>query len=784
MSGYRKQIEEALNAIALNSPISYWWFAKRSPQLSPGVKRLLPPNTARNYLLFNLQLQLYGDFYCRGFASPSDQTAAGLPPAGRTPFVEELSAANCGTGYWENGWEVRTIRQGEVIVQRGGLELWVRPKDCLIPQGNSIAPGLPLSLRFPKELPGISPGFYMARGNKELTDDGSQDMMRLYWNLTADGALRFMKQATMILNRDQHPFNLKVLNDKNGYSRCDAVVLYIRKSDYGDVAKILGEIYQAVSIHLKQRTPVFTKSLAPGVGLAEDPGQEFSFGEHRCRLLADGIIRAYEQGKKSLEERFQVVAERFAEDGIDLEKPFLNPGSSDDYHFQLHHKRDVKKSRGVKVASQTDSNAGLYLRTAEAIASRLSEEAVWYGDRCNWLGTEPVDLTLTSRQPGMSYRALGPGLYGGTCGVALFLAELHSVTGDVAARRTALGAIGQALSRVDALPPSGRLGLFTGAMSIAFAAARVGTVLGEEDLLGHAATLLRNLACEEHQEREFDLISGAAGAIAALVKLRAILNDNSLLEFSARLGDNLLQVADKSDVGYSWRAPGITHQRNLTGFSHGAAGVGYALLELFRATGEPKYRVGAERAFDYERHWFNAEAGNWPDFREEPKEGRRRNAPLSFATLWCHGAPGIALSRLRAFQILNDNTYKTEAIAALQTTRKAIRSWLHSGTENYSLCHGLAGNAEVLLYGVEVLGQELTGDRELVAEVASAGSEMYGRRGGKWPCGTSGGETPSLMLGLAGIAYFYLRLHAPQIPSILILSDESVSVSSYRARSL
>jgi lantibiotic modifying enzyme len=33
-----------------------------------------------------------------------------------------------------------------------------------------------------------------------------------------------------------------------------------------------------------------------------------------------------------------------------------------------------------------------------------------------------------------------------------------------------------------------------------------------------------------------------------------------------------------------------------------------------------------------------------------------------------------------------------------------------------------------------------------------------------------GGETASLMLGLAGIGYFYLRLHDPEgIPSVLII---------------
>ena len=772
MSNYRKQVEAAIQATVLDSPTNYWWFGKRSSQLAPKVKRLLAAHTARNYLLFNLQNQLYTDFYCQGFASPSNH-ALGSPPAGKTPFVEALSAANCGTGHWEEGWVVLSISDSEVIIYKQGLELSTQAKDLFVPEGNSLATAMPLSVRCPKEFLGISPGFYMAHGNAALSDDGSQGIVRFYFNLTAAGALSLMKQATLMLNQAQLPFNLKVLNDRQGYSRCDSVVLYIRKSDYRHVATIVREIYQDVSIHLKQRTPVFTKSLAPGVGLAEEPGQEFSFGEHRCRLLADGIIRAYEQQKKSLHERLQIVAERFAEDGIDLEMPFLNPGSADDYHFTPT--RMVKKPRSSRITSQLDFDRRAFLATAEAIASRLTQDAVWHRDRCNWLGAEPVDLTHTDKQSQLSYRALGPDLYDGSSGVALFLAELHAATGDPSARRTALGAVRQALSRVDALPVSQHIGLHTGAMGIAFAAARVGSLLAEEQLLDDAAKLLRNLSHEKYQGPEFDLIGGTAGALVALVILRDMLDDKSLLDDAIQLGDDLLERAVKSDVGYSWGSPASSRQRNLTGFSHGTAGVGYALLELFQATGEIKYRIGSERAFNYERHWFDRTAGNWPDFREEVGKGRRRNAPLSFASLWCHGAPGIALSRLRAFHLLGDDTCKAEAITALETTRNTISGWLESGTENYSLCHGLAGNAETLIYGCEVLGEKVAEDHKLIAEVANAGVERYEKPGASWPCGSGGEQTPSLMLGLAGIGYFYLRLSNPKIPSILILQPENFS---------
>jgi hypothetical protein len=57
----------------------------------------------------------------------------------------------------------------------------------------------------------------------------------------------------------------------------------------------------------------------------------------------------------------------------------------------------------------------------------------------------------------------------------------------------------------------------------------------------------------------------------------------------------------------------------------------------------------------------------------------------------------------------------------------------------------------------------------LVQAVAAAGQDHYGGPGGAWPCGAGGGETPGLLLGLAGIGLFYLRLHHPATPAVLLV---------------
>jgi len=112
---------------------------------------------------------------------------------------------------------------------------------------------------------------------------------------------------------------------------------------------------------------------------------------------------------------------------------------------------------------------------------------------------------------------------------------------------------------------------------------------------------------------------------------------------------------------------------------------------------------------------------------------------------------------------------KQEAEVALETTFVHTKAVLRAAAGSYSLCHGLAGNAEILEKGYRILGSSSAKWHDLALEVASSGIERFGRPGQAWPCGTYEGETPSLMLGLAGAGMFYLRLHEPTIGSALLL---------------
>ena len=385
-----------------------------------------------------------------------------------------------------------------------------------------------------------------------------------------------------------------------------------------------------------------------------------------------------------------------------------------------------------------------FLDAAEAIGHRVVDDAIWHDGRCNWVG-----VSMDPKQAWRAeYNALGPTVYDGTAGIGLFLAELAAVTDDAAVRRTALGALRQAVARA----PSHRSeGFHAGSLGIAWAVARAAEILDEEELHATAHALPRTAA--PIADGCLDLILGSAGSTTARIALSELRDDPALLDEALVAGEQLLARATVTRHGWSWATPDHPRRRHLCGVSHGAGGIGWALLELFAATGDHRFRVGAEGAFAYERAWA-------PDLRTSGhSRGTARRSPEPIAGSWCHGEAGIALVRLRATELLGPDPYEAEATAALAITRRELTAALPYDVEDLTICHGAAGSADVLL---------TAGDYDTAAELGDVALERYGPTG-RWPCGLLGGTTPALYRGLTGIGWFYLRLHDPTIRSPLAL---------------
>jgi len=412
----------------------------------------------------------------------------------------------------------------------------------------------------------------------------------------------------------------------------------------------------------------------------------------------------------------------------------------------------------------------VFLEQGSAIARRICRDAIWAGGCCNWIGPFIESLNMWD----VRQKSFGPDLYAGTSGVALFLAAAANLEPERLVRKTAEGAARHASQHVDDFPPPLRIGVYSGTIGVAWALIRVGELLGDSAWQDCGIALLDGLG-PVPAEAGLDIMSGCAGAIPVLIQLARRYQRPAWIEMASRWGDQLEGAASKSPEGWSWKTIDIPAQaagRNLTGFSHGTAGIGWAFFELGEATGEPRFRTAAEEAFRYERTFYSPENENWPDFRDYLRPPGSPPGPM-FGTAWCHGAPGIALSRLRAWRLTGDPRAREEAEVAVRTTKRSLEL-PESVRAGFSLCHGCAGNADVL---IEAEGQLGAPDLRAAAEkVGYTGIEQFESQRLPWPCGLQGaGETSNLMLGTAGIGYFYLRLANPAVPTVLMIGGREAA---------
>jgi type 2 lantibiotic biosynthesis protein LanM len=407
-----------------------------------------------------------------------------------------------------------------------------------------------------------------------------------------------------------------------------------------------------------------------------------------------------------------------------------------------------------------------FLDAAERIGRRLCRDALWSDGRCTWLGWA---MESRSGQWVTAFRAMATNLYDGTSGIGLFLTRLAQLTGDPIIRATAEAALGQALTAVDPLLAAGEYGFYSGLSGIAWACREAGRLLDHEALAGRGEAALQLAGSIAPNQQRLDVINGSAGFIPFLLDAAAGGECDELLAAAVKHGEHLLNFAERTEQGWSWDTLGMPNERHLLGFAHGASGVACALAELARITGRPEFLGAAREALHYERSHFRPAEGNWPDLRSfvQPLPGGEQPCMLA----WCHGAPGIGFARLRIRQLLPDEeSILAEAETAVATTARALTG---TGLGNFSLCHGDGGNADMLLAAADLLDRpEL---RQQVEAAALSALDRFEVHGLPWPCGVpNAGETPNLLLGLAGIGYFFLRLYdSKTIPTVLLPGSRS-----------
>jgi len=316
-----------------------------------------------------------------------------------------------------------------------------------------------------------------------------------------------------------------------------------------------------------------------------------------------------------------------------------------------------------------------------------------------------VPVTAVQRSVASEAQGIcGPDLYSGTSGIAIFLARLFAATGEKIFRMTAEAAIRQALSRLDHFPPDTRVDFYKGLTGVAYSLFETAESCGIEKFNEMGLLIMEDVAGDD----SFNDCSDPA-TVPALLRMHQRYQTDFLLQLATKCGDEL---------------------RNRSGVNAASA-----MLELFGATGEKNFRQAAEAIL-----------------LSDPVETTTDDSQTGRAYL-------------RAFELLGDDNYAARAREVTKTVRSRIQSL--TDDVDFSLPRGLAAAADLLLEAGRVLGED---DWRRTAErVGNWGIERYSKDDLPWPCGsTNGWDAPSFMHGLAGIGYFYLRLHdSVAVPSVV-----------------
>lgn len=421
--------------------------------------------------------------------------------------------------------------------------------------------------------------------------------------------------------------------------------------------------------------------------------------------------------------------------------------------------RPLVSPRMLKSLDQTDDPAvatgDFFLSHANRAAAEFSERAIRRGPGAAWIG-----LDWLGDAEAFQLVCLGPDLYNGEAGIAVFLAAHAAVTGHTSSAELALAGTARLRKKLkdrNAARFARSLGIggAVGLGSLVYALTAMSRSLRDRELLAdaHAAA---NLITDDliAADRRLDVIGGSAGAILGLLRLYNDTRESAVLTRAARCGEHLLRQDRIGPEGLrSFVGQGFGN-RPLNGISHGAAGFAYALASLAAATGRTDFEQAASECLASENSSYDADRHNWPDFRHQGEPG--------WACRWCHGAPGIGLARAALMKRGAGDKALLRADVG-QALAGVEEGWPQ---EIDTLCCGTLGSVEFLCEAGDALGRpDLRGiaAQRLAAVVAaaeSAGDYLWNSGKGQFNLG--------LFRGLAGVGYTLLRQVDTSLPNVLI----------------
>ena len=101
-------------------------------------------------------------------------------------------------------------------------------------------------------------------------------------------------------------------------------MLYLERAEWHDARQAFMTAMRGLEGQTRPWWPPLTLRLAPGVAFAEDPGNDESFGQCRCRILAPAVTTMVEHLDDPDDRHIDRLQQALAAAGMDPERPWMN----------------------------------------------------------------------------------------------------------------------------------------------------------------------------------------------------------------------------------------------------------------------------------------------------------------------------------------------------------------------------------------------------------------------------------------------------------------------------
>lgn len=362
-------------------------------------------------------------------------------------------------------------------------------------------------------------------------------------------------------------------------------------------------------------------------------------------------------------------------------------------------------------------------------------------------------------------------IFNGNSGIALFYIGLFELSGNTEDLQLAADIMNKVLKEEAVLKPRS-FGFYTGITGVIYVCIKLYEHNKDEKYLRRASRLL--LANQQnivHHTVKADLLSGYSGSLLVITLLYHHLRTKNLLTIIHQLIDRVIKEARISAAGLKWDYnQSKSSFDSLAGFSHGASGIAYALMQVGNYFKNDGLIYLAEQALAYEMQYFHPGSGNWLDlrlgkFRLSLPDAHHWDLNVFIPEMnkvnsWAHGAGGIGLARLYAYELTGKEIYLQQCQLVM---KKCLKDLEKMHRTDFTFCSGYVG---LLPFLSRFADQQHKNYNELILSVADRAGVQYTRKRNYNTYISANQFDYGLLSGKSGVGYLLLQLLNKEMDSV------------------